>query len=138
MACLCDAVGPEQVIFSLDLKNGQALGDLQPWHTADPCEIGCRAVQAGINEMIVLDLAQVGGGSGITTVDLCRGLLARFGDLRVITGGGVRDVSDLFRLQEVGIEAVLLASSLHDGRIGRADLDNMADLGRAIPRELHH
>ena len=123
LACLCGVVGPERVIFSLDLKDGQPLGDLHRWNTADPCEIGCRAVQAGIAEMIVLDLAQVGGGSGITTVDLCRGLLARCGDLRVITGGGVRDVSDLFRLQQVGISAVLVASSLHDGRIGRADLE---------------
>jgi len=123
LACLCDAVGSERVIFSLDLKNGHALGDLNKWKTTDPCEIGCRAVQAGVAEVIVLDLAQVGTGSGITTVDLCRRLMARFGDLRVITGGGVREVSDLFRLQEAGIAAVLVASSLHDGMIGRADLE---------------
>ena len=116
-------VGSERVIFSLDLKNGQALGDLHPWKTADPCEIGCRAVQAGVAEMIVLDLAQVGGGSGITTIELCRTFLARFEELRVITGGGVRDVSDLIRLQKAGISAVLVASSLHDGRIGRAELE---------------
>ncbi len=73
--------------------------------------------------MIVLDLAQVGGGSGISTVDLCRKLLARFGDLRVITGGGVRNATDLLQLQQAGIDAVLLASSLHDGRIGRSELE---------------
>ena len=121
LACLCDMVGPERVIFSLDLKNGGALGDLEKWNTADPCQIGCRAVQAGVAEVIVLDLAQV-GGTGVTTIDLCRRLLAQFGDLRVITGGGVRNVADLLRLQEVGVSAVLVASSLHDGRIGRADL----------------
>jgi phosphoribosylformimino-5-aminoimidazole carboxamide ribotide isomerase len=76
--------------------------------------------------VIVLDLAQVGGGSGIATVDLCRDLLARFGDLRVITGGGVRDVSDVMRLLEAGIDAVLVASSLHDGRIGRVELEMVA------------
>lgn len=123
LASLCQVVGRERVIFSLDLKNGRALGDLHLWGSHDPCQIGCRAVQAGISQMIVLDLAQVGGGSGISTVNLCRDLRGRSGDLRVITGGGIRDVSDLFRLQEAGIDAVLLASSLHDGRIGRAELD---------------
>ena len=118
--------GPERVIFSLDLKNGNALGDLLPWNTADPYQIGCRAVEAGVAEMIVLDLAQVGVNTGITTFDLCRRLLARFADLRVITGGGVRDVSDLLRLQEAGVDSVLAASSLHDGRIGRAELDSIA------------
>jgi phosphoribosylformimino-5-aminoimidazole carboxamide ribotide isomerase len=120
---LCHAVGSERVIFSLDLKNGQALGNGRYWRTTDPCEIGCLAAQAGITEMIVLDLAQVGAGSGITTVDLCRQLKARFGGLRLITGGGVRDSSDLIRLHQAGIDAVLVASSLHDGHIGRADLE---------------
>jgi phosphoribosylformimino-5-aminoimidazole carboxamide ribotide isomerase len=123
LAGLCQMIGRERVIFSLDLKDGGALGELHRWGTVDPCEIGCRAVQAGVSELIVLDLAQVGGNAGLSTVDLCRALLARFGDLRVITGGGVRDVSDLFRLQEVGIDAVLVASSLHEGRIGRAELE---------------
>jgi phosphoribosylformimino-5-aminoimidazole carboxamide ribotide isomerase len=123
LASLCQVVGTERIIFSLDLQDGRALGDLHSWNTVDPFEIGCRAVQAGIAEMIVLDLARVGGGMGISTVNLCRDLLARFGDLRVITGGGVRDISDLFRLQGVGIDAVLVASSLHDGRIGKAELD---------------
>jgi phosphoribosylformimino-5-aminoimidazole carboxamide ribotide isomerase len=122
LACLCEIIGTERVIFSLDLKYGLPLGDLHPWNTANPCDIGCRAVQAGIAELIVLDLAHVGGGSGIATLDMCRGLLARFDRLRVITGGGVRDVSDLIRLQEAGICGALVASSLHNGCISRADL----------------
>jgi phosphoribosylformimino-5-aminoimidazole carboxamide ribotide isomerase len=129
LARLVNAFG-QRVIFSLDLKNGRALGDLQRWETVDPCEIGCRAVRAGISEMIVLDLAQVGGGSGISTVGLCRDLLAHCGDLRLITGGGVRDASDLWQLQEAGIDAVLVASSLHDGRIGRGEVEAVC---RALP-----
>lgn len=123
LTCLCNQVGTERVIFSLDLKNGQALGDLRLWNTDDPCQIGCRAAGAGVAELIVLDLAQVGGRSGISTVNLCRDILERFAGLRVITGGGVRDVSDLLRLQKSGINAVLVASSLHDGNISREDLD---------------
>lgn len=120
---LVTVFGPGRVIFSLDLKDGRALGDLQRWETVDPCEIGCLAVRAGVSEMIVLDLAQVGGGSGISTVGLCRDLLAHCGDLRVITGGGVRDGSDLLQLHEAEIDAVLVASSLHDGRIGRSEIE---------------
>jgi phosphoribosylformimino-5-aminoimidazole carboxamide ribotide isomerase len=123
LAGLCQLIGRERVIFSLDLNAGRALGNLHLWGTNDPCQIGMRAVEAGVAQVIVLDLAQVGGGEGISTIDLCRELLMRFGDLRVITGGGVHDVADLFRLQNAGIYGVLVASSLHDGRIGRAELE---------------
>jgi len=130
LACLVDLLGRERVIFSLDLKGGRALGDLENWGITDPCEIGCRAVQAGVAEMIVLDLAQVGGGMGISTLGLCGKLLARFSDLRVITGGGVRNAADLLQLAEAGIDAALVASSLHDGRIGRCEVESVR---RAVP-----
>jgi phosphoribosylformimino-5-aminoimidazole carboxamide ribotide isomerase len=120
---LCAAVGPDRVIFSLDLKNGRPIGDLQRWHTSDAFEIGCRAVRAGVAGVIVLDLVQVGSGAGVATIDLCRRLMSQFRGLPVITGGGVRAANDLLRLQEVGIEGALVASSLHNGCIGRVELN---------------
>jgi phosphoribosylformimino-5-aminoimidazole carboxamide ribotide isomerase len=123
LAHLCAAVGAKRVIFSLDLKLGVPLGNVTSWHTDDPLAMVLRAVEAGVRQIIVLDLAQVGAGSGVTTSDLCRRLLKRSPDLHLITGGGVRDILDLDRLDELGIAGVLLASALHDGRIGRNDID---------------
>jgi phosphoribosylformimino-5-aminoimidazole carboxamide ribotide isomerase len=120
---LCKTAGSERVIFSLDLKRGMPLGDLTQWQTADPLMIALRAVDAGIRQIIVLDLAQVGSGTGVTTGDLCRRLLEHHPDLHLITGGGVRDAADLARLAEMGIAGVLVASALHDGSLQRADID---------------
>lgn len=114
---LTNACGPERVIFSLDLKQGEALGNLDPWGTSDPYKIGLQAVQSGITRMIVLDLAAVGVSDGVFTLELCRKFQQEFPELKITTGGGVRNGEDLKLLAESGIDAVLVASALHDGRI---------------------
>lgn len=126
LARLCRRVGRSQVVFSLDLKDGAPLGDLSRWAVSDPFSIAVRAVEAGVAELIVLDLAQVGLGKGVTTAGLCRTLRQLYPQLRLVTGGGVRDAGDLGRLAELGIESVLVASALHDGRIGRRDIESAA------------
>ena len=42
---------------------------------------------------------------------------AAFPRTTMITGGGVRDLDDLRRLAESGIDGVLIASALHDGSL---------------------
>ena len=110
----------DRILFSLDLKNGEPLGDLTSWETSDPFEIGGRAVDAGITRMIVLDLAAVGVHEGISTIPLCQRLQNHFPQLEIITGGGVRDANDLKQLAAMGIDGVLIASALHNGRIDAA------------------
>ena len=112
----------ERILFSLDLKNGKPLGDLTPWETSDPFEIGRRAVDAGITRMIVLDLAAVGVHEGISTIPLCQRLQDHFPQLEIVTGGGVRDADDLKQSAAMGIDGVLIASALHNGRIDPATL----------------
>ncbi len=126
LAQLCRETGTDRVIFSLDLRHGLPLGDLAPWRTADPFEVAVQAVEAGVKEIIVLDLAQVGIGSGVTTIPMCRQLRERFPALRLITGGGVREGADLLELASEGIDGALVASALHDGRLGREDIRRLS------------
>src|SRR5262245_61063840 len=129
LAALCRAVGTHRAVFSLDLKHGRPLGDVSRWRTVDPVAIAFGAVATGIEELIVLDLVQVGIGGGVTTTDLCRRLLDSFPNLRVVTGGGVRDVADLKTLAAAGINGVLVASALHDGRLRREDFQRYSQIG---------
>jgi len=129
LAALCRAVGSSRVIFSLDLQEGRPLGNISAWRTEDPLAIATRAVEAGSAEMIVLDLAQVGVGRGVTTMALCRRLLDSFRGLRIMTGGGVRDASDLEWLAGTGIHGVLVASALHDGRLTREEIERCSPTG---------
>ncbi len=136
LAQLCCEVGTDRVIFSLDLRHGSALGEHSRWRTRDPLEIGIQAAEAGAKEIIVLDIAQVGIGAGVTTVPLCRQLRERFPELRLITGGGVRQGADLSELAAQGIDGILVASALHDGRVTREDVRRFSGAGNLAGRDV--
>ena len=74
-------------------------------------EIVAAARATGLQCLIVLDVAAVGVGAGVPTEALCQKLRTRFPELRLITGGGVRNVADLRRLERLGVEGVLVASA---------------------------
>ena len=105
------AVGAANVVFSLDLRDGVPL---RSW-AADP--VGT-AVSLGITRLIVLDLARVGGGGGTGTDALCREIASNYLHVDVIAGGGVAGPDDLRRLEAAAVRGALVASALHDRRIG--------------------
>lgn len=117
LAALCQEFGSERMIFSLDLKGGQPLGAVSAWRAPDAWSIALQAVELGVQRLIVLDLERVGMGAGAGTDELCRNLTERFPLLEIVAGGGVRDRSDLHRLERCGVRAALVASALHDGRL---------------------
>jgi len=108
-------VAAKRLIFSLDLRNGQPLGD---WNITDPIVIAEIAVAAGIDRIILLDLARVGTNTGIGTEDLTRTLVHRFAKAQIFVGGGVRSLDDVKRLEMLGVSGVLVASALHDDAFG--------------------
>lgn len=113
----------ERIVFSLDLHQGQPLGDRDAWLGQDAEGIAGQAVNLGIHQLLVLDLARVGSDGGTGTRDLCVRLRQSHPTLIVSTGGGVRHRDDLSELRNCGVEAALIASALHDGRLAREDLD---------------
>jgi phosphoribosylformimino-5-aminoimidazole carboxamide ribotide isomerase len=121
LTTLCCQFGRDRIVFSLDLKNGVPLGNESAWG-CDPRAIAARAVEAGVHHLIVLDLARVGSGAGPGTEDLCEELARTYPDVEIVTGGGVREIADLRRLERIGVRAVLVASALHDGRLRPEDL----------------
>jgi len=112
----------ERVWFSLDLKAGRALAG-PGWGELSPLEIAQRVIEQGIRQMIILDLAQVGMSRGVQTLELCQQIQARWPDVRLITGGGIRSASDLVGLKQGGFYGALVASALHDGAISRDEIE---------------
>ena len=109
---------PSRVVFSLDLRDGTPLGD---WGTNDPVDVARRAVNAGAQRILVLDLARVGTDQGLQTDKLCKRIRYHDPNVALSVGGGVRGMKDLERLVEMGIASVLVASAIHQGRIGREE-----------------
>ncbi|MEX2114909.1 MAG: HisA/HisF-related TIM barrel protein [Pirellulales bacterium] len=114
---LLSIVGPQRLIFSLDLKNGVPLTEPGAFEGLSPLQIATLALRLGVRRMIVLDLASVGVGQGVPTSPLCRLLRCLDSNLEIIAGGGVRGPNDLRALEACGCNAALVASALHDGRI---------------------
>lgn len=124
LSAMAQALG-ERLVFSLDLREGKPLGDRIAWERRDVWSIAARAVRLGVRRLLVLDLARVGLGGGTGTRDLCARLCSAFPMVEIGAGGGVRHRGDLEELRACGVEAALVASALHDGRLTRADLDGL-------------
>lgn len=107
------------VILSLDFRGDAFLG---PKRLIDRAELWPRRV-------IVMTLARVGLGAG-PDVERLATIIARAGERRVYAAGGVRDASDLARLEALGAAGALVASALHDGALNRADLDRFNAIGK--------
>lgn len=112
------------MIFSLDLDDGRPrFAPGANWPAADPLEIVARVVGLGVRRLIVLDLSRVGTDRGIGTEALLGRIREARPDLSVAVGGGIRGIDDVQRLRESGASVVLVGSAIHDGRIGRRELE---------------
>ena len=112
--------GPrERYRLSVDLKQGCLLGSLSA--TYKPETLVREAHGLGADKFIVLDLAAVGMGGGVSTTGLCQFICGLAPRGSVWTGGGVRDLNDLIALERNGVSGAMVASALHDGQISAGD-----------------
>lgn len=105
------ALSPDQWILSMDFRGAQFLGP--------PAVL--ERVEHWPRDVIAMNLAKVGSGEGPDTA-LLRTLVGRGGGRRIHAAGGVRHVDDLRVAFTAGAEGTLVATALHDGRLGAADL----------------
>jgi phosphoribosylformimino-5-aminoimidazole carboxamide ribotide isomerase len=117
------AFGLGRAIFSLDLDEGRPRKCAQSdWKADDSLELASEAIECGVRHVLLLDLARVGTGRGSGTKRSISQIRARHPEVRVSAGGGISGIAEVFDLKNAGASAVLVASALHDGRIGRPEL----------------
>lgn len=112
--------GHENVIVSIDLKNGKILSKCEEIVRSNPEDLAKRLKSMDIKELIVLDLSRVGSNLGIN-IDLIRRVLSSV-DIPVIAGGGIRNIDDMLLLRDLGISGLLISTALHNLKIKREDL----------------
>jgi len=112
-------------IFSLDLRDGKVIAKSEELATTSPLEMVSRAWAAGVRDMIVLDLRSVGTSSGATTEELIREIVQELPDVRIVSGGGVRDGDDAQKLLTAGCQNVLVATAIHECRFTPDDVANL-------------
>ena len=122
--------GASRVIFSLDLIAGRPMSGHSDWPDASPLGIARTAIGLGLTQLIVLDLASVGEQRGLSTIALCEAIRRIAPEVCLITGGGIRSTADLRPLQDAKIDGVLIATALHNGKIGQVELSALSRGGR--------
>jgi phosphoribosylformimino-5-aminoimidazole carboxamide ribotide isomerase len=115
-----ETFGSEKIIVSLDLVKERILSCFELGKLAEPARFLRELEKRGVSQIIILDLAKVGSGEGVNMTFL-RELLTNV-NANVLVGGGVRDIGDLFELNDIGVFGVLMATSLHSGKISPVDL----------------
>lgn len=123
------AYGPSRLVFSLDLIGSQPLGKLgtlrpaNPGTSWQPLEVVKQVLEVGISSLIVLDLADVGMGTGGSQLGLLAEIRRQYPNSELIGGGGVRQAADIERAISAGADRVLVSSWLHErSRVERVGL----------------
>jgi phosphoribosylformimino-5-aminoimidazole carboxamide ribotide isomerase len=115
----------QDLVFSVDLKSGVLQTADAGYLEADPEVLVGKLAAAGLSDVIVLDIAAVGTGRGVPTLDLCRLLRTGNPELRLITGGGVHSCGCIEAARDAGIDGLLIASAIHDGRFSSCEEQEM-------------
>jgi phosphoribosylformimino-5-aminoimidazole carboxamide ribotide isomerase len=111
-ALVRDFAGDDRIILSLDFRGSafqgpqEILDDPSAWPT----------------RVITMTLARVGSSAGPDVERLAEVRRVAAGR-RIYAAGGVRDAVDLAALAQAGIAGALVATALHDGRLGRAEIE---------------
>lgn len=107
--------GP-RVALSVDLREGRLISPDPDLAGRGPSAVVQLARALAVNELLVIDLARVGSGSG-PPLDAVAELVAALPSVAIYAGGGVRDGADLRALELAGAAGALVATALHEGRL---------------------
>ena len=77
--------------------------------------------QCWSQRLIAMTLSRVGSNSG-PDEQVLKGLIDRARGRAIYAAGGVRDLSDIQDLQQMGVAGALVASALHTGRLTGRDI----------------
>jgi len=102
----------DRVVLSLDFRGDGFVGP--------PALL--QRVDLWPSRLIAMTLAKVGSGEG-PDLDRLHSLQTSGAGREIYAAGGVRHLSDLGRLAAMGVAGVLVASALHDGSLGPAELE---------------
>ena len=112
------------VCFSIDMQGDHVISKTPEIAALSPLELVKRAYEQGIRNLIILDLKSVGSGTGISSEDsnfdreaFISEIANELTDLRLISGGGVRNDEDCQAFLSAGCQHVLVASAIFDCRI---------------------
>jgi HisA/HisF family protein len=108
--------GIPPVVLSVDLRDGRLISPDPELADRPPADAAPLARSLHVDELLVIDLARVGSGSG-PPLEAVAQLAGALPGVAIYAGGGVRDDDDLRALESVGAAGALVATALHEGKL---------------------
>lgn len=114
--------GHHKVLFGADLKDGRPAvnGWLESGNNTieDLLE---KFIGAGLASTIVTDISRDGMLNG-PSFDLYKRLIGEFPGHNFIASGGISNMTDILKLNEIGIKEVIAGKALYEGKISKEEL----------------
>jgi len=107
--------GKNHVLVSIDMRKGKVISVSENLKSMNPVSLAQKLEEIDVEQVILLDLNRVGTSSGVN-VGVLKDVLKET-KLKVLVGGGVRNLQDLERLRKLGVYGALIATALHNGKI---------------------
>ena len=115
--------GSDKIILSIDLMNNILMTKNIELKSLSLEDFLKKLADINVSEIIFLELTRVGAQTGINK-DLIT-VMKRNLTCKLITGGGVKTIDDLQRMDQLGIDGALIATALHEGTINVKDINDM-------------
>lgn len=115
--------GPERLILGADVR-GDTIA-IHAWQEQTKLglpEFIAQYQRMGFRETICTDISRDGNFSG-PALQRYVALKSEFPDMRLIASGGIAAIDDVRRLDEAGIDGVIIGKALLEGRIALAELE---------------
>lgn len=116
--------GGEKLVFGADLKNG--IPAVRGWLESGKCgieELLRLFLQHGLRTSIITDIACDGMLKG-PSVQLYKKLGDMFPNLDIIASGGIGNMGDILKLEDIKIKEVIVGKAIYEGRISLKELKN--------------
>ncbi|MDI6859336.1 MAG: HisA/HisF family protein [Methanocellales archaeon] len=109
-----------EIVLSLDFKGDELLTRIEKLKRLGAEDMIKIVSSYDIAELIYLDLKRVGTSCGVREEIIER--MVRATSIPLLVGGGINDISDIRRMQTLGVSGVLVATAIHHGRITKEDI----------------
>ncbi len=114
--------GTERIILGADVKDKKiAVNGWRESSNIDLFSFVSKYTKTGIQKIITTDISCDGMLQG-PSVDLYSEMLTTFSDIYLIASGGVSSISDIEKLNEIGVHGVIFGKAIYEGYISLKDL----------------
>lgn len=116
------AVGAEHFMLGADVKDGKIMiSGWQEQSSMDVLPFIQGYVQKGIQHIFCTDISKDGKLEG-PSIDLYKTLKEHFPDVNIIASGGVSSIDDLYLLDDIQCDGVIIGKAIYEKRITLSDL----------------